>query len=100
MRVIVRRRSRVSADPETTEALAILDRYKAMLEALADAGDRWAPERLHTLWWARHDIEQWGMDGLSRLRVQGYAREVDRLTGVAPAQVRPAQYWVNGPPDG
>jgi hypothetical protein len=75
----VRRRNRPAADPEVAEALAVLDRYKAMLEALREAGDIHAPHRLHILWWARHDIEQWGMDGLSRLRVEGYRREVERL---------------------
>jgi hypothetical protein len=62
------------------EALALLDTYKAMLEALRDAGDPYAPHRLHILWWARHDIEESGLDFLDRLRVQGYRREVERLT--------------------
>jgi hypothetical protein len=77
----MRRRNRPAADPEAVEALAVLDRYRAMLEALREAGDPHAPWRLHVLWWARHDIEQWGMDGLSRLRVQGYKREVEHLAG-------------------
>jgi hypothetical protein len=80
----VRRRSRGPADPEVAEALAVLDRYRAMLEALREAGDPYAPWRLHVLWWAHHDIEQWGMDGLSRLRVKGYKREVERLTAATP----------------
>jgi hypothetical protein len=62
------------------EALAVLDRYKAMLEALREAGDIHAPHRLHILWWARHDIEASGLDFLDRLRVQGYRREIERLT--------------------
>jgi hypothetical protein len=59
----VRRRNRPAADPEAVEALAVLDHYRAQLEALREAGDPYAPWRLHVLWWARHDIEQWGMDG-------------------------------------
>lgn len=77
----MRRRNRPSADPEAVEALAVLDHYKEMLEALREAGDPYAPWRLHVLWWARRDIEQWGMDGLSRLRAQGYKREVEHLAG-------------------
>jgi hypothetical protein len=88
----VRRRDRPAADPETVEALAVLDRYKAMLEALRDAGDPYARWRLHILWWARHDIGQWGMDGLSRLRVQGYRREVERLTAATPEVLHPGSY--------
>jgi hypothetical protein len=88
----VRRRDRPAADPEAVEALAVLDRYKAMLEALRDAGDPYAPGRLHILWWAHHDIEQWGMDGLSRLRVKGYKREVARLTATAPEVLHPGTY--------
>jgi hypothetical protein len=87
----VRRRSRGPADPEVAEALAVLDRYRAMLEALREAGDPWAAGRLHILWWARHDLEQWGMDGLSRLRVKGYRREVARLTATAPEVLRPGR---------
>jgi hypothetical protein len=45
----VRRRDRPTADPEVVEALAVLDRYKAMLEALREAGDPWAAGRLHIL---------------------------------------------------
>ena len=71
---------RPAADPEVAEALAVLDRYKAMLEALREAGDIHAPWRLHILWWARHDIEESGLDFVDRLRVQGYRREVERLT--------------------
>jgi hypothetical protein len=62
------------------EALAVLDRYRAMLEALREAGDIHAPWRLHILWWARRDIEESGLDFLDRLRVEGYRREVERLT--------------------
>jgi hypothetical protein len=51
-----------------------------MLEALREAGDPYAPHRLHILWWARHDIEETGLDFVDRLRVQGYRREVERLT--------------------
>lgn len=76
----MRRRRRPAADPEVAEALAVLDRYKAMLEALREAGDIHAPWRLHILWWARHDIEESGLDFVDRLRVQGYRREVERLT--------------------
>ena len=62
------------------EALAVLDRYRAMLEALREAGDIDAPWRLHILRWASHDIEETGLDFLDRLRVQGYRREIERLT--------------------
>ena len=62
----MRRRSRPAADPEVIAALAALDRYRGMLEALRAAGDQHAPWRLHVLWWARHDIEQYGMDVVSR----------------------------------
>ncbi len=70
---------RPAADPEAAAALAVLDRYKSMLEALRDAGDPHAAWRLHILWWARHDIEQWGMDAVSRLRLEGYEREIRHL---------------------
>jgi hypothetical protein len=76
----VRRRRRPAADPEVAEALALLDRYRAMLEALREAGDPYAAGRLHILWWARHDIQETGLDFVDRLRVQGYRREVERLT--------------------
>ena len=88
----MRRRNRPAADPEAVEALAVLDHYRAQLEALREAGDPYAPWRLHVLWWARHDIEQWGMDGLSRLRVKGYRREVARLTAASPEVVHPGTY--------
>jgi hypothetical protein len=88
----VRRRARPAADPETAEALATLDRYKGMLEALRDAGDQHAPWRLHVLWWARHDITTYGMDDLSRLRLQGYEREVERLTRSTPLPLHPGSY--------
>ena len=51
-----------------------------MLEALREAGDIHAPHRLHILWWARHDIEETWLDFLDQLRVQGYRREIERLT--------------------
>jgi hypothetical protein len=88
----VRRRYRAPADPETAEALAVLDRYRAMLEALREAGDRWAPERLRMLAWNRRDIEVEGLDGISRLRVRGYAREVARLTATTPKVLHPGTY--------
>jgi hypothetical protein len=88
----VRRRSRVPADPEVAEALTVLDRYRAMLEALREAGDPYARWRLHVLWWARHDIEESGLDFLDRLRVKGYRREVERLTATAPEVLRPGTY--------
>jgi len=78
-------------------ALAVLDRYRQELLAQQAAGDPHARWRLHILWWARHDITAYGMDFVSRLRVQGYAREAARLTGTAPGEVRPAQHWLNGP---
>lgn len=87
----MRRRSRPAADPEVIAALATLDRYKGMLEALRGAGDQHAPWRLHVLWWARHDIEQYGMDDLSRLRLQGYERAIRELTG-PPLPLRPGTY--------
>jgi hypothetical protein len=77
----VRRYSRPAADPEVVAALALLDRYKVMLEALRDAGDPHARWRLHILKWARRDIEQWGMDVVSRLRLEGYRRAVEHLAG-------------------
>jgi hypothetical protein len=88
----VRRRNRPAADPEVAEALALLDRYRAMLEALREAGDPYAPWRLHVLWWARHDIEESGLDFLDRLRVKGYRREVERLTATAPEVLHPGMY--------
>jgi hypothetical protein len=87
----VRRRSRPAAAPEAA-ALAVLDRYRGMLQALRDAGDQYAPQRLRVLWWARHDIEQWGMDTISRLRLQGYEREIERLTRTKPLPLRPGSY--------
>jgi hypothetical protein len=74
----VRRRRRPAADPEVAEALAVLDRYRAVLRAQQAAGDPHARWRLHVLWWARHDIVSDGMDFVSRLRVQGYQRKLDR----------------------
>jgi len=93
----VRRRSRVPADPEVAEALAVLDRYRALREA----GDPYARWRLHVLWWARNDIEESGLDFLDRLRVKGYRREVERLTRTTPEVLHPGTY--RGPasaPDG
>lgn len=72
----MRRKNRLAVDPEVVEALAVLDRYRAMLEVELAAGDPHVRWRLHILWWARHDIEQWGMDTISRLRLQGYRRAV------------------------
>jgi hypothetical protein len=74
------------------EALAVLDRYRAMLEALREAGDRWAPQRLRMLAWNQRDIEAEGLDCISRLRVRGYAREVDRLTATTPEVLHPGTY--------
>jgi hypothetical protein len=62
-------------------AMVVLDRYREVLRAQQAAGDPHARWRLHILWWARHDIEQWGMDEISRLRLVGYVREVERLAG-------------------
>jgi hypothetical protein len=93
----VRRRFRPAADPEAA-ALAVLDRYRGMLQALRDAGDIHAPQRLRVLWHARRDIEQWGMDTISRLRLQGYERAIEELTRSEPLPLRPAQHWANGPP--
>jgi hypothetical protein len=59
-------------------ALVVLDRYREVLRAQLAAGDPHAPWRLHMLWWARRDIGEWGMDVISRLRVQGYERQLDR----------------------
>jgi hypothetical protein len=88
----VRRRNRPAADPEAVEALATLDTYKSMLEALREAGDPYAPWRLHILWWARHDIVESGMDDLDRLRMRGYRREIERLTATAPEVLHPGTY--------
>jgi hypothetical protein len=71
----------------------VLDRYRSMLEVLREAGDPHARWRLHVLWWARHDIaEDGGMTVLSRLRVQGYRREVERLTATTPEVLHPGTY--------
>ena len=75
----MRRLSRAPADPEVVAALVVLDRYREVLRAQLAAGDPHARWRLHVLWWARHDITADGMDFVSRLRVQGYARELERL---------------------
>jgi hypothetical protein len=48
--------------------------------------------RLHILWWARHDIEETGLDFVDRLRVQGYRREIERLTRTSPAPLHPGEY--------
>jgi hypothetical protein len=77
----VRRLSRVPADPEVAAALAVLDRYREVLRSQLAAGDPHAAWRLHILKWATRDITTDGMDVISRLRVQGYARELGRLTG-------------------
>jgi hypothetical protein len=78
--------------------LAVIARYEAMLMALAEAGDRWAPERLRMLRWNTREIGANGLDVISRLRVRGYAREVERLTAATPEEVHPATHWLNGPP--
>jgi hypothetical protein len=78
--------------------LAVIGRYESMLMALAEAGDRWAPERLRMVRWTRREVDEWGVDFVIQLRVRGYAREIERLTGTAPAEVRPAVHWLNGPP--
>jgi hypothetical protein len=85
-------RRRAPADPEVAAALAVLDRYRAMLMALAEAGDWWAPQRLRMLAWNRRDIEVEGLDFVSRLRVRGYAREVERLTATAPEVLHQGTY--------
>jgi hypothetical protein len=61
--------------------LAVIARYESMLMVLADAGDRFAPGRLRMLRWTRREIDEWGVDFVTRLRVKGYAREVERLAG-------------------
>jgi hypothetical protein len=96
----VRRRKRAPADPETAAVYAVMDRYEAMLAALAEAGDRWAPERLRMLRWTRRELDEWGLDFVIELRVRGYARAAERLTRTAPAELRRAQHWTNGPPEG
>jgi hypothetical protein len=63
-----------------------------MLEALREAGDPYAPGRLHILWWARHDIEETGLDFVDRLPVQGYRREIERLTRTGPEPLHPGSY--------
>jgi hypothetical protein len=78
------------------EALAVLDRYRVMLEVLREAGDPHARWRLHILWWARHDIEESGLDFLDRLRVKGYKREIERLTATTPEVLQPGEYRVPG----
>jgi hypothetical protein len=83
----VRRRRRAPASPGTAAALATLDTYQAILETLAEAGDRWAPERLRGVAWTRREIRQWGLDFISELQVEGYAAETQRLLG-APSQNR------------
>jgi hypothetical protein len=77
-----------------------LGRYEAMLAALEEAGDRFAPERLRGVRWTRREIGEWGLDVISRLKVGGYAREIERLARSAPAEVHPAVHWTNGETDG
>jgi hypothetical protein len=60
--------------------LAVIARYESALMVLADAGDRFAPERLRGVRWTRREIGEWGVDLVTRLRVKGYAREIERLT--------------------
>jgi hypothetical protein len=87
-----RRRREIRSDPETVAALAVTDRYAAMLGALAAAGDRFAPERLRGVRWTQREIREWGLDFIARLRVRGYEREIDRLTRTEPLPLYPGEY--------
>jgi hypothetical protein len=93
----VRRRRRAPADPETAAALETIDKLASIYGMLAEAGDRWAPDRLRGVLWTRGEICQWGLDGISELRVRGYERTIRHLTG-PPLPLRPGTHWVNGPP--
>ena len=74
------------------EALAVLDHYRAMQEALQQAGDPHARWRLHVLWWVRHDVEEEGLTGLSRLQVGWYGRQIERLTRTVPEPLQPGSH--------
>jgi hypothetical protein len=51
--------------------------------------------------WNRRDIEVEGLDFISRLRVKGYAREVERLTATTPEALhRGRTAALLPPPDG
>jgi hypothetical protein len=76
------------------EVLAVIARYEAMLQALAEAGDRWAPERLRGVRFTRSEIDEYGLCFVTQLRARGYAREVERLTRTAPEPLYPGTYRV------
>jgi hypothetical protein len=86
------RRRRVPADPETAEALAVIARYEAALMALAEAGDRWAPERLRGVRFTRSEIDERGLCFVTQLRAKGYAREIERLTRKTPEEIHPGTF--------
>jgi hypothetical protein len=71
---------------------AVLDRYESALMALAEAGDRWAPERLRGVRYTRSEIDEYGLCVVTQLRVRGYAREIDRLTQTGPEPLYPGSY--------
>lgn len=79
-------------DPETAEVLAVIARYESMLMALAEAGDRWAPERLRGVRYTRSEIDEYGLCFVTELRVRGYAREVERLTAATPEVLHPGEF--------
>ena len=71
---------------------AVIARYEAALMALAEAGDRWAPERLRGVRFTRSEIDEYGLCFVTQLRARGYAREVERLTAAGPEPLHPGSY--------
>jgi hypothetical protein len=65
-------RRRRQADPETAAVLAELDRCADVLAELR-------PGWLGALGWCRRNVEEHGVDSITRLNLAGYAAEVSRL---------------------
>jgi hypothetical protein len=70
----------------------VIARYESMLMVLAEAGDRWAPERLRGVRFTRSEIDERGLCFVTQLRAKGYAREVERLTATTPEVLHPGSY--------
>src|SRR5690349_7279808 len=85
------RRPRAPGNPAEAAALEVIDRLASIYATLDEAGDRWAPSRRRGELWTRGEFERWGLDCINELRVRGYQREIERLTG-PPLPLQPGTY--------